>query len=74
MNETTEDINYAAPNQQKRGFILRPSPEPEAPPVIPCCGYIACIAGADYPVMWNPYNKVVQCHNCGHIYVPEILA
>ena len=22
-------------------------------------------------VMWNPYNKVVQCHKCGHIYVPK---
>lgn len=22
--------------------------------------------------MWNPYNKVVQCHNCGHIYKPGI--
>ncbi len=21
-------------------------------------------------VKWNPYNKVVQCHRCGHIYVP----
>ena len=66
--------NYAAPNQQKRGFILRPSSktkrEPESPPVVPCCSYV-CDAGSDYPVMWNPYNKVVQCHNCGHIYYPE---
>ena len=69
--------NYAAPGQQKRGFILRPSTktktDPESPPIVPCCDYVACVAGADYPVMWNPFNKVVQCHNCGHIYVPEPL-
>ncbi len=23
-------------------------------------------------VKWNPYNKVVQCHKCGKIYVPEM--
>ena len=22
-------------------------------------------------VKWNPYNKVVQCHNCGQIFVPK---
>ena len=21
-------------------------------------------------VMWNPWNKVVQCHRCGHIFLP----
>jgi hypothetical protein len=21
-------------------------------------------------VKWNPYNHVVQCHRCGHIFVP----
>ena len=28
--------------------------------VCPSCGYVGAI-------MWNPYNKVVQCHNCGQI-------
>jgi hypothetical protein len=23
--------------------------------------------------MWNEFNKVVQCHNCGHVYVPAKL-
>lgn len=22
-------------------------------------------------VKWNPYNKVIQCHVCGHVYVPN---
>jgi hypothetical protein len=22
-------------------------------------------------VYWNPYNKVVQCHKCGQVFVPE---
>jgi len=22
-------------------------------------------------VKWNPYNKVVQCHKCGEIFVPK---
>jgi hypothetical protein len=74
MNDN-QNINLAALNQQQKGFILRPSDEnpnlpPETPPIVPCCGY-ACVGDAEYPVMWNPYNKVVQCHNCGHIYVPE---
>ena len=21
--------------------------------------------------MWNPFNKVVQCHNCGMVYEPK---
>lgn len=21
---------------------------------------------------WNPYNEVVQCHHCGHIYVKKV--
>lgn len=21
-------------------------------------------------VYWNPYNRVVQCHHCGKVYVP----
>ncbi len=33
---------------------------------MPCCGYHDPTA-----VMWNPYNKVVQCHNCGRVWVPR---
>jgi hypothetical protein len=33
---------------------------------VPCCGYKASIN--DHPVKWNPWNKVVQCHNCGQIW------
>ncbi len=28
------------------------------------------IAADDNPIFWNPYNKVVQCHKCGHTYIP----
>lgn len=33
-----------------------------------CCNYAARID--NYPVYYNPGNNVVQCHNCGHIYIP----
>jgi hypothetical protein len=39
-------------------------------PKTPCCGYKAK-ADIPYPVFWNPFNKAVQCHNCGHVYCPE---
>lgn len=31
--------------------------------LLPCCGYADTSA-----VMWNEFNKAVQCHNCGQIY------
>ncbi len=30
-----------------------------------CCDY------SPKAVFWNPYNKVVQCHNCGHVWEPK---
>lgn len=39
-------------------------------PTTLCCGYAASL-DRPYPVMWNEFNKVVQCHNCGHQYTPE---
>lgn len=41
-------------------------PTPSHPPT-PCCNYRAELSNT-YPVFWNPFNKVVQCHNCGHQY------
>ena len=35
-----------------------------------CCGYIPELSET-YPVYWNPYNRVVQCHNCGTVWKPE---
>jgi len=35
-----------------------------------CCQYE--IDPARPVVMWNEYNGVVQCHNCGHVYEPKI--
>jgi hypothetical protein len=34
---------------------------------LPCCGY-EVTEGHAGPILWNPYNKVVQCHACGAIY------
>ena len=31
-----------------------------------CCDYHDPTA-----VQWNPFNEVVQCHNCGHVYMPK---
>ncbi len=37
---------------------------------IECCNY-SCPTNIPYPVMWNPFNKVVQCHNCGQVWQPK---
>lgn len=37
-------------------------------PKTPCCNYES---RTTYPVYWNEFNKVVQCHNCGHVYEPR---
>lgn len=39
------------------------APAQQEPVALPCCGYTDASA-----VKWNPYNQVVQCHNCGQIY------
>lgn len=38
----------------------------ETKPVTACCGYHDPTA-----IFWNEGNGVVQCHNCGHVYVPR---
>ena len=35
----------------------------QEPVALPCCGYTDASA-----VKWNPFNRVVQCHNCGQTY------
>lgn len=35
----------------------------DKPVALPCCGYTDARA-----VKWNPFNGVVQCHNCGQTY------
>jgi hypothetical protein len=37
----------------------------QEPVALPCCGYTDASA-----VKWNPFNGVVQCHNCGQTYTP----
>ena len=39
------------------------SPQVQEPVALPCCGYADASA-----IKWNPYNQVVQCHNCGQTY------
>ena len=44
--------------------VQRLGQEIEQEPVeLPCCGYTDASA-----VKWNPFNGVVQCHNCGQCY------
>jgi hypothetical protein len=31
----------------------------------------ACCGNAASAVYYNPYNHVIQCHNCGHVYEPK---
>lgn len=55
------------------GVALKEITEARQPPPFhlptPCCKYRAELSDA-YPIFWDPFNKVVQCHNCGHQYVP----
>jgi hypothetical protein len=37
----------------------------QEPVALPCCGYTDASA-----IKWNPFNGVVQCHNCGQTYTP----
>ena len=34
----------------------------------PCCGYKFETPPDAGPIYWNPYNNVVQCHNCGQAF------
>jgi hypothetical protein len=38
-------------------------------PPTSCCNY-RVLKSLSYPVMWNEFNRVVQCHNCGHVFGP----
>lgn len=44
-----------------REYLRKPAQQ--KPVALPCCGYEDASA-----VKWNPYNQVVQCHNCGQVY------
>jgi hypothetical protein len=46
-----------------RASTAQQPPAQQEPVVLPCCGFTDARA-----VMWNFYNKVVQCHNCGQVY------
>jgi hypothetical protein len=41
----------------------------ETPESLPCgCKIDVTKHGSEQSVYWNPYNKVVQCHQCGTVY------
>jgi hypothetical protein len=42
---------------------------PTPPMRTPCCGNEW--ETGNHPVYWNPWNKVVQCHNCGQVWQPS---
>ena len=56
-NVATEDTSKERVDEMQK---QRHEQEPIA---LPCCGYADASA-----VKWNPYNQVVQCHNCGQVY------
>ncbi len=36
----------------------------------PCCDYDTSRDGRTKSIiMWNPYNRVVSCHNCGTVFI-----
>ena len=49
----SKDIHTCTPPQRTE----------QEPVKLPCCGYTDASA-----VKWNPFNRVVQCHNCGQTY------
>lgn len=53
-------------------MIEKETPKADLLPKTPCCGYqwlnLPC------PVMWNPFNNAVQCHNCGALWEPSPVA
>lgn len=32
---------------------------------------LCCNKAQTGAIDWNPYNQVVQCHACGHVYLPK---
>lgn len=38
----------------------------QEPVALHCCGYTDAST-----VKWNPFNRIVQCHNCGQTYTPS---
>ena len=60
---------YQGDRETDEHYLARLRAELKDPALsVPCCGYV--FQKNDYPVFWNPYNEVVQCHNCGEVYVP----
>ncbi len=43
--------------------------EKDTLPATLCCNYISTVK-LGFPVYFNEGNKVVQCHNCGHVWEP----
>ena len=58
-----ETALQALHNENERLGLYRDAYTEQEPVELPCCGYTDASA-----VKWNPFNGVVQCHNCGQCY------
>jgi hypothetical protein len=68
LTGTAMRIESAFPKHRVKLLYTIPPQRIEQEPVsveLPCCGYTDASA-----VKWNPFNGVVQCHNCGQTYTP----
>ena len=61
--EQTRPIQFSNVAMEAAREYLRKPAQQQEPVALPCCGYEDASA-----VKWNPYNQVVQCHNCGQVY------
>jgi hypothetical protein len=58
-----EKALQALHNENERLGLYKDAYAEQEPVELPCCGYTDASA-----VKWNPFNGVVQCHNCGQCY------
>jgi len=58
-----EKALQALHDENERLGLYRDAYAQPEPVELPCCGYTDASA-----VKWNPFNGVVQCHNCGQCY------
>ena len=61
-----EDAMVRATHKVMAEFEAQPAQEPVT---LPCCECTDVSA-----IKWNPFNGVVQCHNCGQVYTASLAA
>jgi hypothetical protein len=70
---TQKTTDYYLNNKEDKQLsfpFMENESKPKTNPKLSCCGY-EIRPTSESPVKWNPYNKVVQCHNCGQTYEPK---